>query len=105
MTAWASVEQAHTHWPDSASLPDATLTVLLDVATAQCDAYAPAHVDPVPAGGPLMLACIYQAREVYAAGQRDGGVIALGDYAIRPRPLTDWVKSLLRPQPGVPAVG
>lgn len=44
------------------------------------------------------LAVVYQARELYAAADRDGDVIGVGDYAIRSRPLTGAVKALLRPQ-------
>ena len=112
MASWATPEQAKAHWADAASLPPETLQTLLDVATEQCEVYAPVLpvVDPPPdPPAPLpsryVQACIYQAREVYAAGQRDGDIIGLGDYAIRARPLTSTVKSLLRPQPGVPAVG
>lgn len=178
--AWATIPQARAHWPDSASLDDATLSTLLDVASIQCEIYAPRELlsatttadtvtasstvtasgegffhpidvgalvtgAGIPAGPPgpkttitavapdgatatlsqaatatgtaitltlarvlpqpWMLATVYQAREVYAAGQRDGDIIGLGDYAIRARPLTGTVKSLLRPQPGRPKVG
>lgn len=108
--AWATKDQARAQWPDAASLPDATLDILLDVATVQCMAYAPALIVPLDPEDLVIpvnytQAAIYQAREVYAAGQRDGDVIGLGDYAIRARPLTASVKSLLRPPPGVPVVG
>ena len=53
-----------------------------------------------------MLAVVYQAREVYAAGQRgEQDVIGFGEFAIRARPLTSTVKQLLRPQRGIPVVG
>jgi len=100
--AWATLDEARAHWPDSASLDDSTLSVLLEVATQQCELYAPLLV---PEPDRYMIAVIYQAREVYTAGQRDGDVIGIGDYAIRARPLTSTVKSLLRPQPGVPVTG
>ena len=170
--AWATRDQARAHWPDSASLPDATLDTLLEVATTQCQMYAPALLtvtrtvalttgdtlalavgvtrftaydvgakltgEGVASGPPgpgtnisavdpegteitlsraatatvaesvlvvervvpdiWMIACVYQAREVYAAGQREGDIIGLGDYAIRARPLTGTVRSLLRPE-------
>lgn len=52
------------------------------------------------------LACVYQARELYAASQRgEQDIIGIGDYAIRARPLTASVKQLLRPKRGVGAVG
>lgn len=54
----------------------------------------------------LMLGCVYQAREIWAAAVRDQqDVIGIGDYAIRARPLTAAVKQLLRPQAGVRATG
>lgn len=107
---WATREQARAQWPDAASIPDDTLDQLLDVATIQAQAFAPALVVPIDPADLVIppnyvQATIYQAREVYAAGQRDGDVIGLGDYAIRARPLTASVKSLLRPQAGVPVVG
>ena len=102
--AWATKDEARAHWADAASIDDAVLETLLDVATEQCKAYAPDVPQPYPVG--YMLATVYQAREMYAAGARDSGdLIGLGDYAIRARPLTAAVKSLLRPQRGMPAVG
>lgn len=101
--AWATKEQARAHWADAVSLSDAVLDTLLDVATDQCRAYAPATPEPLPVS--FMLATVYQAREVYSASQRDGDVIGVGDYAIRARPLTGTVRALLRPQMIPMAVG
>lgn len=102
--AWATKTEARSHWPDAVNISDAVLDVLLDVATEQCRAYAPAVAQPYPVG--YMLATVYQAREMYSAAYRDSGdVIGIGDYAIRAKPLTAAVKSLLRPQRGVPGVG
>lgn len=102
--AWATREEARRFWKDAEPLDDATLDVLLDVATQQCQSFAPLAADPVPSR--YMLATVYQARELYAASQRgEGDVIGFGDYAIRARPLTSTVKALLRPQRGVPVVG
>lgn len=107
--AWATREQARTHWADARSLADDALDFLLAVSTAQCSAYAPALivVDLVPVIPPeFQLACIYQAREVSAAGSRDAqDVIGFGDYAIRAKPLTATVKALLRPETRRKAVG
>lgn len=178
MTAWATLAQARTHWPDSGTILDPQLGELLDVATETVAAYAPAAqwrtltdaatttgqptltsalgaftaADKgrlvvgagIPAGAtilsvaapvapattsttatmstnatatasalevlvlpkPFMLACVYQARETWAASRRDSGdVIGVGDYAIRARPLTAQVKALLRPLRAVPVVG
>jgi hypothetical protein len=101
-TRWATREQARNPklWADAPS-DDETLDLLLAVATEQCAAYAPAQAG-TPSG---VLGCIYQARELHAAAQRDGDVIGVGDYAIRSRPLTAHVKQTLRPQRGRPGVG
>lgn len=105
MNAWATREDAFRHWPDAAGLDDDTLDELLDVATEQCADYAPGLATAaVPAR--YGLAVVYQARELWQAGQRgEQDVIGVGDYAIRARPLTAAVKQLLRPQRGTPAVG
>ena len=89
---------------------DATITVV-DEVTANLSAPATADGSGVsvtltrPVSSGYRLATIYQAREVYSAGQRDGDVIGFGDYAIRSKPLTASVKALLRPQSGTPVVG
>lgn len=104
MTAWADTTDAQVHWADASALATERLQELLDIAQEQCEEYAPAHAEPVPAR--YKLAVIYQAREVYTASQRDeADVIGIGEYAIRARPLTSAVKQLLRPQRGVPGIG
>lgn len=101
-TRWATREQARNPklWAD-APTDDTTLDLLLAAATEQCAAYAPAKAGTDTG----QLACIYQARELHAAAQRDGDVIGVGDYAIRARDLTSTVKALLRPQRGRPGIG
>ena len=96
---WATREQARNPrlWAD-APTDDATLDFLLEAATDQCSAYAPALVDGEPLPARYTLATIQQARELLAAAKRDGDVIGIGDYAIRSRPLTGSVKRLLRPE-------
>lgn len=102
--AWASRTQARAHWADAKSLPDDVLDVLLEAATEACAAYAPVVPQPYPMG--YMLATVYHAREIHSASSRDSGdVIGFGDFAIRARPLTASVKSLLRPQRGRKATG
>lgn len=114
MATWTDAATARAHWPDAASLPDATLARLLEAASVQCAAYATdalnatvtaalATATTVPA--PAAMACILQARELYAASLRDGDVIGGPDYAIRSRPLTGAVKALLRPDRGRPVIG
>lgn len=103
--AWATTAEAHMFWLDSQNIDDAVLEFYLDSASEQCAAYAPAGTDPTTSTR-YVLACIYQAREIYSASQRgEQDVIGVGDYAIRARPLTAAVKQLLRPQTGAPVVG
>ena len=106
MTVWATPTEAAAYWPDATGLDADVLETLLGIAQDVCAAYAPAlgETDPVPPR--YTLAVVYQARELRAAAQRDGDVIGLGDgYALRSRPLTGAVKSLLRPASGVPVLG
>jgi len=95
--AWATKDFARRHWSDAIGLDDVDLDDLLDAAQEQCAAYAPMTAEPVPVS--FMLAVVYQAREIWAAASRDSqDVIGFGDYAIRARPMTAAVKSLLRPE-------
>lgn len=97
MSAWASKEDARTHWADAATMDDTLLDQLLNIANEQLLEYAPvlAVGDPVPAR--YMLATVLQAKELREAGDRAGDVIGFGDYAVRARPITATVKALLRP--------
>jgi hypothetical protein len=98
MTVWASVEQARTHWPIGAAISDAAMADLLAAAQVQAALYARALTDPDTVPFTYTLAVIYQARELYNAGQRDNAdAVGVGDFVIRARPLTATVKQLLRP--------
>lgn len=101
MTAWATPADVALHWADGAKLDPTALTDLLEVAEDQCRAFAPPPALDVNGAEVIRrrhtLAVVAQARENYAAAARAGGVIQTEVYAIRPRPLTDYVKSLLRP--------
>lgn len=103
---WATRAQARNPrlWAD-APTDDATLDLLLSVATDQCRAYAPALADGEALPDRYTLATVYQARELQAAAHRDGDVIGVGDFVTRSRPLTGTVKQLLRPQSGRLSVG
>lgn len=97
---WAlTTEFATRHWADAGKLPATTLDELLQVAEGDCLAYGPALPDPLPNPMPInwRVASVMQAREIRAAGQREGDVIGVGDFAIRSRPLTGAVKQMLRP--------
>ena len=119
MSDWAKLEDVRTAEPTDSPWPmapksDVLLQQLLDAAEEQCRAYAPLPVLVTDAGGAttelvtesMRLAVIYQARELYAAGKREGDTIVQGDsYVIRARPLVGSVKQLLRPSRGRRAVG
>lgn len=107
-TTWASREDAlASSWAAAKDVPPAFLDELLEAATEQAAAYAPAPaLDPVTLE-PIIparyrLAVIYQARELWAAAKRDGDVIAGDAYVIRARDLTATVRQLLRPTRGRP---
>ncbi len=100
---WATLDEARGLWPD-APIDDALLTAMLSSAHEVCAEYAPT-LSPVPYR--YTQAVVLQAIESYQAMQRNGDVLGFGDsgYAIRVRPLSASVKSLLRPRRGVPALG
>jgi hypothetical protein len=86
--------------PLAGQLPaDVTIAAVtsLTAATLSAAATASATADLTLIPTSLMIAVVYQAREVYAASVRDGDLIGAGDYAIRARPLTASVKQLVRP--------
>lgn len=106
MVTWATEDDARTIWAD-APLDNDLLDAMLASAHEVCATYAPvlAVGDPVPYR--YVQAEVLQAIEHYQAAQRNGDVLGFGDsgYAIRVRPLSASVKSLLRPRPGVPRLG
>lgn len=98
--AWASKADARDPdvWPDAIGMTDASLDRYLTAAFEALEGYAPALApgDPTPAA--YVLANVLHARELRnAAARGEADVIGVGDYAIRARPLTAAVKSLLRP--------
>lgn len=104
----ATLADARLLWPDADTLPDDVLQRLLDVATERCELFLPAdQLDPYPSPQPdrWTTACVLDARDVWTASRRDGDVIGFDTYAIRVRPLSDSVRSLLRPRRGRPLVG
>lgn len=95
--AWVNLEEAIKYWPDAENIDPFVLNDLLNIAWEQCVAYAPAFTGPPSKR--FILANIYQAREIWASGSRDSqDLIGFGDYAVRARPMTATVKSLLRPE-------
>lgn len=111
MPAWATPEDAlASTWKDASDVPTPILEELLTAAEEQCRDFAPAlPVDDlgVEVAAPVRyrLAVIYQARELWAAGRRNGDVIAGDTYVVRARDLTASVRQLLRPRRGRPGIG
>lgn len=110
MTVWPSAAEqltfARLHWEDAKQLPDQLLTDLLDAALPGVIAYAPELPAETAAPTNYQLALVFQARELRNAIQRgEADVIGVGDFALRARPLTAAVKSLLRPQRARPGIG
>lgn len=98
---WATLQQARAVWPDAVGLDDAVLTRLLQAAQEQAQAYAPALADGAPVPASYTEALVLQARELWGATRREGAdVVGFDTYAVRVRPLSATVRSLLRPPRG-----
>lgn len=102
---WAGLEQARAIWPDAVALDDAVLTRLLEAAHAQTTAYAPALADGAPPPPNYVEAEVLQARELWGATRRESAdAVGFDTYAVRVRPLSATVRSLLRPPRGAVTV-
>lgn len=100
----AQLAFARKHWQDAGKLDDDVVIDLLDAALPGVLEYAP----PLDGEAPThyQLALVFHARELRNAMLRgEADVVGVGDYALRARPLTAAVKSLLRPQRGRPGIG
>lgn len=106
MANWATRDDARDLWPD-APVDDALLDAMLSSAHEVVVAYAPVLAVSAPTPYRYVQAEVLQAIEHYQATQRNGDVLGFGDsgFAIRVRPLSTSVKSLLRPRRAVPAIG
>lgn len=105
---WASLVDARAVWPDAVDIPDDVLSRYLLASWEKCVAYAPTNpdgtVEPVPQR--YVEANVLAARDLFTAYQRTAGsdVIGFDTYAVRVRPLSAEVRSLLRPPSGVPRI-
>lgn len=108
---WLTLYQARRRWSD-APTDDVLLWGLLDSARRACTTFAPVlPVDddgdivlPLPAGYPD--AQLMQARNTWNAAKTDPATTGDGEmFVIRPYPLDNFIKQLLRPRTGTPAVG
>lgn len=99
--AWADLPLARIHWKDSAAVGDPIVTDLLTAAYEQLLEFAPTLAEGEPVPFRYKLANVYQARELYNAGQRgEGDVIGTTEsgFPIIARPLITSVRGLLRPK-------
>lgn len=104
----ATLTDARAIWADAAGLDDADLQAVLDAAWERCSSYMPDEVlavDPFVATPGQIRANVLDARDLYQAARREGDVIGFDTYAIRVRPLSATVRSLLRPPSGMFRVG
>lgn len=116
-TLWVEPEWAASEaiWPSCPWNPEfseeerGALITVLSAAQEQCAAFAPApRLDED--GQPVIpyswkLAVVYQARALARAARTGSGDQMGGEFTVTVFPM-DWtVKQLLRPRPGVPAVG
>lgn len=108
---WHTLDTAREEWPDAGHLGDLTLWELLEVARADCEAFAPSlaledgTTKPVPIS--YRKAQVMQARNILNSLGVDpaSGDDGAGSFVIRPFPL-DWqVKQTLRPKRGIPVIG
>lgn len=97
---WHTLASARSEWTNA--LEDVQLFNLLDIAREQCLAYAPALSTP---NIRLRQAQLMQARNLLNAAKSDPAQSNDGDlFVIRPYPLDNFVKQLLRPKRAVPVI-
>ncbi|QUC01105.1 hypothetical protein [Cellulosimicrobium cellulans] len=104
MATWVDLEAdapfLDVEWADRPD--DDVAAVLLQAAHVACVAFLGAEPDTVSANH--KLAETLQARALHRAGYVGSGNAAGGDFPVTVFPM-DWtVKSLLRPQPGIPGM-
>lgn len=92
-------------WAEAADLGATLVSTLLTIAQGQVTAYAPALAAGAEVPPAYRYAQVLQARDNWQASRRVGDSVAVGDtaYAIRVRPLSDAVRSMLRPPEAVPS--
>lgn len=110
MSAWVTPGSIGSVWPDAARLPAVDVETYLEAAQESVTAYMPAELVPAdgaPIPARLRLAVILHARDIHGATIRTGDLEVAGDagLAFRVRPLSDAVKSLVRPPSGRPSFG
>lgn len=100
-TGWHTLASARAEWHNA--LDDVVLFRLLEIAREQCEAFAPEGFGP---GHRARQAQLMQARNLLNASKTDPAQSADGDlFIIRPFPLDNFIKDLLRPRKAVRWVG
>jgi hypothetical protein len=108
--AAAQLADARAQWADANNIPDAVLGDLLESAWVACLEFLPAEVKGAPGFAPEAIpayvqANVLHARETFGAFDREGDLVGFDAYAVRIRPLSGTVRSLLRPSTGRALVG
>jgi len=107
--AAAQLDDAHRQWVDSTSMPDDVVEELLVTAWDELVVYLPGDAvatPPIAEPPPRWVkANVLHARDLWAAGMRNGDVIGFDAFAVTVRPLSRTVATLLRPPRGRPLVG
>jgi hypothetical protein len=106
---WHSLGTARGEWRDAPAL-DVQLYTVLEVAKAQCLEYGPDLVDGTGLALPVPFtwrqAQIMQARNVWNAAKTDpaSGGIGGDDFIIRPYPMDQTIRYILRPKRAIGAI-
>lgn len=103
---WHTLASARREWTTGAPADDVLLYQFLESAKAACIAYAPAIPVDVRIPIPFRQAQLMQARNLFNALKTTPGESQDGElFIIRPYPLDNFVKTLLRPKRAVGLVG
>lgn len=106
---WHSLGTARAEWRDAPDR-DVHLYVVLEVAKGQCIEYGPALVDALGAALPVPFtwrqAQLMQARNVWNAAKSDPATGGIGgeDFIIRPYPMDQTIRYILRPKRAIGAI-
>ncbi len=90
-------------WPDAPADED-TLTLFLNAAQGQCEAFAPVLAEGQPVPDNYRLAVLYQARALQRSSVAGGNNQLGEDFPVTLFPMDLTVKNLLRPAKGIPVV-
>jgi len=103
---WHSLASARAEWRDAPEL-DVQLYAVLEVAREQCVEYGPVRADGESIPFTWRQAQIMQARNVWNSAKTDPATSGLGgeDFVIRPFPMDQTIRLILRPKRAIGAIG